>query len=258
MIAARVMETHGGFAHWAKRPIAAAAIIAVVALPFAAHGEPAAPTCDAPFSMIRFTNPLVRVAQRLKSSEPITIVAIGSSSTAGAGASSSAASYPSRLEVELTQHFPGHQITVLNRGVGGEEIGDMIERFDADVIELRRVKVTEFCRSLFATARANHASEFPGGKASRTEQVAVAAFRGALFCLKKAELRPSTTKRTRAFAARKLSSNRSGSRFGQPACVRLQECFSEELCIRRIAPILQQPAGDDLRLGEQGLRFRSE
>jgi len=128
------MSGHLGFAHWAKRPIAAAAIIAVVALPFAARGEPAAPTCDAPVSMIRFANPLVRVAQRLKSGEPITIVAIGSSSTAGTGASSSAASYPSRLEVELTQRFPGHPITVINRGVGGDEIGDMLERFDTDVI----------------------------------------------------------------------------------------------------------------------------
>jgi acyl-CoA thioesterase-1 len=123
-----------GFAHRAKRPIAVAAIIAAVALPFAAHGETGAPTCDAPFSMIRFTNPLARVAQKLKSSEPITIVAIGSSSTAGTGASSSAASYPSRLAVELTQRFPGHPITVLNRGVGGQEIGDMLERFDTDVI----------------------------------------------------------------------------------------------------------------------------
>ncbi|MGB7689398.1 MAG: SGNH/GDSL hydrolase family protein, partial [Pseudolabrys sp.] len=94
---------HIGFAHWAKRPIVAAAVIAVVALPFAARSEPAAPACDAPFSMIRFTNPLVRVAQKLKSGEPITIVAIGSSSTAGTGATSSAASYPSRLAVELTQ-----------------------------------------------------------------------------------------------------------------------------------------------------------
>jgi predicted NAD/FAD-binding protein len=45
-----------------------------------------------------------------------------------------AASYPSRLEVELMQRLPGHPITVLNRGVGGEEIGDMLERFDRDVI----------------------------------------------------------------------------------------------------------------------------
>ena len=114
--------------------IAVAAVVAAIALPFAARGEPTAPACDAPFSMIRFTDPLVRVAHRLKSGEPITIVAIGSSSTAGTGASSSSASYPSRLAVELTQRFPGHPITVLNRGVGGEEIGDMLERFDADVI----------------------------------------------------------------------------------------------------------------------------
>src|SRR5262249_26245246 len=134
MIAGLVMETNTGFARWARRQFAAAAIPAVGAFPFAARGEPAAPKCDAPFSMIRFTNPLVRVAQRLKSSEPITIVAIGSSSTAGAGASSSAASYPSRLAVELTQRFPGHPITVLNRGVGGDEIGDMLKRFDTDVI----------------------------------------------------------------------------------------------------------------------------
>jgi lysophospholipase L1-like esterase len=123
-----------GLAHRAKRLIAVTAVIGAVASPFAARGEPAAPTCDAQFSMIRFTNPLVRVAQRLKTGEPITIVAIGSSSTAGTGASSSAASYPSRLAVELTQRFLGHPITVLNRGVGGEEIRDMLERFDTDVI----------------------------------------------------------------------------------------------------------------------------
>jgi hypothetical protein len=34
----------------------------------------------------------------------------------------------------LTQRFPGHPITVLNRGVGGEEIRNMLERFDTDVI----------------------------------------------------------------------------------------------------------------------------
>ena len=111
-----------------------AALIAIVAFPAFAGGESAAPTCDAPFSMIRFTNPLTRVAEALKSGRPITIVAIGSSSTAGSGASSPAATYPSRLAVELTQRLAGHPITVLNRGVGGEEVGDMLKRFDTDVI----------------------------------------------------------------------------------------------------------------------------
>jgi acyl-CoA thioesterase I len=122
------------FAHSAKRPFAMAALIAIVAFPAVAHGESATPACDAPFSMIRFTNPLTRVAEGLKSGKEITIVAIGSSSTAGSGASSPAATYPSRLAVELTQRLPGHAITVLNRGVGGEDVGDMLKRFDTDVI----------------------------------------------------------------------------------------------------------------------------
>ncbi len=123
-----------GFAHPARRPFAVAALIAAIALPLEARGENAARTCDAPFSLIRLTNPLPHVAERLKHGKPITIVAIGSSSTAGSGASSPAATYPSRLAVELTQRFPGHSITVINRGVSGEEVGDMLQRFDTAVI----------------------------------------------------------------------------------------------------------------------------
>src|SRR5262249_58926169 len=58
----------------------------------------------------------------------------GSSTTLGIGASSPASSYPSRLSLELQQHFPKASITVLNRGVGGEEIADMLERFNSAVI----------------------------------------------------------------------------------------------------------------------------
>jgi len=64
----------------------------------------------------------------------LTIVAIGSSSTRGAGASSPAASYPSRLAAELAKRFPRDDITVLNRGVNGEEIEQMLARFPADVV----------------------------------------------------------------------------------------------------------------------------
>jgi lysophospholipase L1-like esterase len=116
------------------RSIAAAAFIATLAFPIAARGETTTPICDAPISVIRFTNPLTRMTEELTSGKPITIVAIGSSSTAGSGASSLAASYPSRLAFELTQRFPDRPITVLNRGVGGEEVDDMLKRFDTDVI----------------------------------------------------------------------------------------------------------------------------
>ena len=37
-------------------------------------------------------------------------------------------------QAELKQRFPGHAITVLNRGVSGEEAADMLKRFDTAVI----------------------------------------------------------------------------------------------------------------------------
>jgi lysophospholipase L1-like esterase len=61
-------------------------------------------------------------------------VAIGSSSTEGAGASSANAAYPGRLEALLRTRFPGVAIRVLNRGVGGEEERHMLARFNRDVI----------------------------------------------------------------------------------------------------------------------------
>ena len=38
------------------------------------------------------------------------------------------------MAVELKQYFPNHSITVINRGVGGEEVGDMLKRFNYAVI----------------------------------------------------------------------------------------------------------------------------
>jgi acyl-CoA thioesterase-1 len=108
---------------------ALAAALAVCALP-----ARAAPACDAPLDLVRLAKPLAHLAHKLTNREPVTIVAIGSSSTAGAGASSKAANYPSRLEAELKQRFPQQSITVLNRGINGEEIGDMLKRFDSAVI----------------------------------------------------------------------------------------------------------------------------
>jgi acyl-CoA thioesterase I len=109
--------------------LAPAALAGATAVP-----SGAAFACSAPAEFARFDYPLRHTARRLASGEPITIVAIGSSSTAGAGASSVAASYPSRLAVELKQRFPGHDISVLNRGVNGEETAQMIARFTAEVI----------------------------------------------------------------------------------------------------------------------------
>jgi acyl-CoA thioesterase I len=92
------------------------------------------PKCAVQPDIAHLDQRLSRVALRLAGGVPIKIVAIGSSSTFGAGASSPANSYPSRLEAELRRYFPDHPITVVNRGVNGEEATDMLARFPTNVI----------------------------------------------------------------------------------------------------------------------------
>jgi acyl-CoA thioesterase I len=112
----------------AQTPVAAPA-----ALPSAGAIAPPA-ACALTLEQVRFDRPLPRIGRRLASGKPIKIVALGSSSTYGAGASSSAASYPSRLAEDLARRFPGHDITVLNRGINGDEIAGMLARLDSAVI----------------------------------------------------------------------------------------------------------------------------
>ncbi|WAC25819.1 SGNH/GDSL hydrolase family protein [Ancylobacter sp. SL191] len=93
----------------------------------------AAPTCPAPKVASKLTQPLSRTAAKLRAGEKVVIVAIGSSSTAGAGASTPDLSYPAQLQARLRERFPGADITVLNRGVNGQDAPEMLARFDTDV-----------------------------------------------------------------------------------------------------------------------------
>jgi acyl-CoA thioesterase I len=110
------------------------ALAAVLLLPIASRAQTGATPCRTSLDQVRLTHPLPRLAQKLANREPITIVAIGSSPAAGAGPSPPAAHYPGRLALELTPTLPGQRFTVINRGVNGEETGDMLRRFDAAVI----------------------------------------------------------------------------------------------------------------------------
>ena len=115
-----------------------AAVLGILpVLPGCGLAENAALVCAAPADLVQFNKPLARMAERIAVGGPVTIVAIGSSSTAGFGASSVTASYPSRLYAALNVKLPGIQITVLNRGVNGEEISGMLARLDRSVIAER-------------------------------------------------------------------------------------------------------------------------
>jgi acyl-CoA thioesterase I len=77
---------------------------------------------------------LPHVAQRIRTGGTLTIVALGSSSTFGSGASRPANAYPSRLAVLLARRLSGLELRVLNRGVGGEEADAMAARIERDAI----------------------------------------------------------------------------------------------------------------------------
>ncbi|KAB1070052.1 SGNH/GDSL hydrolase family protein [Methylobacterium planeticum] len=79
---------------------------------------------------------LPHLAERVASGDPVRIVAFGSSSTEGIGASSPRAAYPARLEAALRRALPQRVggISVLNRGIGGEHVDDMLRRLDRDVL----------------------------------------------------------------------------------------------------------------------------
>jgi acyl-CoA thioesterase I len=139
IIAAVLLGTAAATGSLAIPPIQAQAQLAVSTGSSAAQSPeaapaPASPICNISPQQVRFALPLRKIARRLASGQPIKIVALGSSSTYGAGASTSAAAYPSRLAEELTRRFPAQAFTVLNRGISGEEASDMLARLDAAVL----------------------------------------------------------------------------------------------------------------------------
>jgi lysophospholipase L1-like esterase len=79
---------------------------------------------------------LPHVAHRLAAGQPVVIVAFGSSSTSGHGSSSPDYTYPNRLAAQLRRQYPAADISILNRGVGGEDAPEMMKRLQSAVIDM--------------------------------------------------------------------------------------------------------------------------
>jgi acyl-CoA thioesterase I len=92
--------------------------------------------CATPAALARLGEPLRRVAARIADGSPLTVVAVGSSSTQGHGASRPENAYPARLQAHLRTLLPNLLVTVVNLGVGGEEARQMMDRFDTQVLSL--------------------------------------------------------------------------------------------------------------------------
>ena len=124
----------------------------------------------------------------------LAIVAFGSSSTEGVGASAPARTYPALLQQELRAALPAVEVTVLNRGVGGEDVDDMMRRLPALVAErpdliiwqtgsndsLRQVPVRRFVAETRAGIRMIRAAQIDLMLMEPQDCPAIRAIRGSL------------------------------------------------------------------------------
>jgi len=105
----------------------------LLALAIVGGAQAAEPQCTFPNEILDMGHPLHRTSRPISTGVPLTIVALGSSSTAGAGATKPEASYPIRLREHLSSLL-GHRVIVVNRGRNGDRVGDMLFRLPTEVI----------------------------------------------------------------------------------------------------------------------------
>ncbi|MET0968946.1 MAG: SGNH/GDSL hydrolase family protein [Tardiphaga sp.] len=91
--------------------------------------------CRAPKGGMKAMGALPHVASKLAAGKPVVIIAFGSSTTEGYGSTSPEFTYPNRLAAQLHRTYPGADITVLNRGKGGEDAPEMMARLQGQVID---------------------------------------------------------------------------------------------------------------------------
>jgi acyl-CoA thioesterase I len=121
-----------------RRPLTLAAALALVgALGASGWAGHEARPCTAPEELTRFRVALPNTARAIRQGRALTIVAIGSSSTEGVGASDPAHAYPAMLAEELRRRWPRLPVTVINKGISGELISEVLTRFDRDVLAHR-------------------------------------------------------------------------------------------------------------------------
>ncbi|MGO4570521.1 SGNH/GDSL hydrolase family protein [Microvirga sp. 2TAF3] len=97
-----------------------------MAAPASADGN----ACRSAHPIFKAHGLLGMLSTRLSRHEPIRILAIGSSSTQGVGASAPEYSYPAQLQEDLAALWR-EKVTVVNAGIGGETATRTVERLEA-------------------------------------------------------------------------------------------------------------------------------
>lgn len=105
----------------------------VIALVLLAAGAAAEEPCASRPGQLSLGVPLPKSRAAIKERKEIEVVALGSSSTQGYGASTPFHSYPAALLRTLQTELPGVKVAVFNRGIGGQDVSQMLERLERDV-----------------------------------------------------------------------------------------------------------------------------
>jgi lysophospholipase L1-like esterase len=82
-----------------------------------------------------FRRPLRALSRAVHARKEVKVLAIGSSSTVGIGASSPAATYVAKLETDLEGSLKGFDFLVLGRGLSGEEAQGAADRMKREVAQ---------------------------------------------------------------------------------------------------------------------------
>jgi acyl-CoA thioesterase-1 len=124
------VERKRGCSGMTKRTLlwASAALMGVVSV-----ATPAGPQCTARSENLQLGAALPKARIAVEQRRELDIVALGSSSTQGYGASTPLRSYPAELLRVLARELPGVKVTVLNKGIGGQDVSQMLQRLDRDV-----------------------------------------------------------------------------------------------------------------------------
>ena len=117
----------------AEQPVLASVTPARAVVPATMGGQ----DCAVATKTARLMGSLPRTAEKLRAGGELKIVAIGSSSTEGVGASEPSRAYPAQLDRELARRFPMSVVRIVNKGIGGELVRDMAKRLERDAIDQR-------------------------------------------------------------------------------------------------------------------------
>lgn len=89
--------------------------------------------CRAKPAMLALGSTLPIARKAMAEKKTLRIIALGSSTTAGYGVSNPAYAYPTQLRIGLEKALPGIDIEVINRGMGGQDVEEMVARMRAEM-----------------------------------------------------------------------------------------------------------------------------